>query len=297
MKGFAFLATSSLLTATVHGGTHNRPRSMNLYQAHPPAAEYMSGGSGHPVSPEGNHNMPPRPQIKHPAPAPPMYHSGGGSGGGSQADPTHGEHNGNGGNGGNLFCGASTIANHTVVEGDTLGKLAFTFNTGICDIAALNNIDNPNLIILGNTLQIPENCARPDNTTCNPDRETTPTETCVPGLPSTYTVKSGDTLNNISKDFNITLQSLIAANSQIVNPDLIFPGQVINVPVCPNSQCEIVGTHTIQSGDLFVDLAKRYGSRIGQIKALNANADPEKLQPGQVIVLPQGCRNVTTAVA
>jgi len=45
-----------------------------------------------------------------------------------------------------------------------------------------------------------------------------------------YTVQPGDTLFNIARRFNISLQSLIAANPQIKNPDLIFPGQRICVP-------------------------------------------------------------------
>jgi spore coat assembly protein SafA len=45
-----------------------------------------------------------------------------------------------------------------------------------------------------------------------------------------YTVQAGDTLFNIARSFNIDLQRLIAANPQIANPDLIFPGQRICIP-------------------------------------------------------------------
>jgi len=48
---------------------------------------------------------------------------------------------------------------------------------------------------------------------------------------SVYTVKSGDTLNNIAKAHNTTLDYILANNSQFVaNPDLIFPDQEVYFP-------------------------------------------------------------------
>lgn len=46
-----------------------------------------------------------------------------------------------------------------------------------------------------------------------------------------YTVKSGDTLSAIAASFGVSLLDLIEANPQIADPDLIFPGDVINIPV------------------------------------------------------------------
>ncbi len=56
-----------------------------------------------------------------------------------------------------------------------------------------------------------------------------PPPTVCPGF--IYTVQQGDTLFLIARQFNISLAQLIAANPQIKNPDLIFPGQRICVPV------------------------------------------------------------------
>jgi spore coat assembly protein SafA len=51
------------------------------------------------------------------------------------------------------------------------------------------------------------------------------------GTPTnTYTVKSGDTLSAIAAANGVSLQSLEAANPQISNPDLIYPGQNVNIP-------------------------------------------------------------------
>lgn len=47
---------------------------------------------------------------------------------------------------------------------------------------------------------------------------------------TTYKVKKGDTLTKIAKVHKTTLKKLIAANPQIKNPDLIHPGDIINIP-------------------------------------------------------------------
>ena len=57
-----------------------------------------------------------------------------------------------------------------------------------------------------------------------------------------YVVMPGDTLTSIAQRFNTTVSALLALNPQIINPDVIFPGQIITVsgegptpptPVCP----------------------------------------------------------------
>lgn len=45
-----------------------------------------------------------------------------------------------------------------------------------------------------------------------------------------YEVKSGDTMSEIAKEHNISLQELSKANPQIKNINLIYVGQVINTP-------------------------------------------------------------------
>ena len=45
-----------------------------------------------------------------------------------------------------------------------------------------------------------------------------------------YTVKSGDTMWKIAVRYEIGISEIISANPQIKNPNLIYPGQKINIP-------------------------------------------------------------------
>lgn len=46
----------------------------------------------------------------------------------------------------------------------------------------------------------------------------------------TYVVKSGDTLHSIARRHGTTVGRILQLNPQIKNPNLIFPGQVIQLP-------------------------------------------------------------------
>ncbi len=79
---------------------------------------------------------------------------------------------------------------------------------------------------------------------------------------ATYTVVSGDTLTEIAQNNNIPLSRLEALNPQINDPDLIFPGQSINLaaavlqvavqPQTARSQVEITLTNLNQTIDFWL---------------------------------------------
>lgn len=55
--------------------------------------------------------------------------------------------------------------------------------------------------------------------------------TTVPAPASTYTVAAGDTLSTISDSLTLGgWKQLAAQNPTVGNPDLIRPGQVLNLP-------------------------------------------------------------------
>ncbi len=135
-----------------------------------------------------------------------------------------------------------------------------------------------------------------------------------------YIVESGDTLFSIALKFNVPLETLKEIND-LENPDLIMPGQVIEIPVTEEfyqiaelvkRQCgcndtapvnaEISVTeeepqintgnitykrHRVRRGDTVYLLAKEYGTTTGNILALNPQiTDVRNIQIGTILTIP-----------
>ena len=52
---------------------------------------------------------------------------------------------------------------------------------------------------------------------------------------ASHTVAAGDTMWKIAVKYQVGLSEIKAANPQIANPDLIYPGQVLNIPTTDSS--------------------------------------------------------------
>jgi LysM repeat protein/GH25 family lysozyme M1 (1,4-beta-N-acetylmuramidase) len=100
-------------------------------------------------------------------------------------------------------------------------------------------------------------------------------------------VESGDTLGGIAKQFNVVLGDLIKVNPGI-NPDLIYPGQVLNLPVKggPAAQPAAVSKCIVEAGDTLAGIATQFGVDLGALVALNGLRNPNLIFPGQVLALP-----------
>lgn len=102
---------------------------------------------------------------------------------------------------------APATSTYTVKSGDTLSSIAAKFGTSFQSLASLNGLTNPNLISVGQVLQ-------------------------VTGSASTdsvyYTVKSGDTLSSIASRYSTSYQSIASLNG-LTNPNLIYVGQKLKL--------------------------------------------------------------------
>jgi len=93
---------------------------------------------------------------------------------------------------------------HVVRSGDTLWKIANTYQTTIQAIVELNGLADPNRLVIGQAL-------------------------VVPTQERIHTVQPGDTLWKIAQNYGTTVQNLAQANN-ITDPNRIYPGQRLVIP-------------------------------------------------------------------
>ncbi|MCU0521738.1 MAG: LysM peptidoglycan-binding domain-containing protein [Anaerolineae bacterium] len=113
-----------------------------------------------------------------------------------------------------LVAGTST---YTVKPGDNLFRIALRNNVTVQALAQANNITNPGLIYVGQTLTIPAGGSIPT-------QPTTPS-----GCTTVYVVKPGDNLFRIALRYNYS-QYYLAQFNNISNPAMVNVGQAICIP-------------------------------------------------------------------
>lgn len=117
-----------------------------------------------------------------------------------------------------------------------------------------------------------------------PIKEQPPKTTAPTG--STYVVKSGDTLSEIAKRFNTSVDALVSLNG-IRNPDIIQVGQQIKVngtgtvPTPPKQTQQ--KTYRVKSGDTLSEIAQRFGTTTNQLASRNGIANANLIRVGQVL--------------
>lgn len=151
-----------------------------------------------------------------------------------------------------------TNQTYTVASGDTLSAIATRFRTTVAELAALNNILNPNLIYPGEVLTIPS----------------------FSSPVSSYTVRSGDTLSSIARRFDTSVLELVSINN-IKNPNRIYPGQVLRLP--DNAQYTF---YRVKSGDTLSEIALRFDTSVSAIATLNGISNPNLIYVGELLAIP-----------
>lgn len=96
-----------------------------------------------------------------------------------------------------------------------------------------------------------------------------------------HTVQPGETLTHIAHTYCTDLESLLSCNG-IDDPNLIFPGQVLNLLSIPGT------VHLVCRGDTLQSIAERYQSRPQIISDFNLLEEPLQLVPGKRLVIPGG---------
>ncbi|MCD9027774.1 LysM peptidoglycan-binding domain-containing protein [Luteimonas sp. BDR2-5] len=94
-----------------------------------------------------------------------------------------------------------------------------------------------------------------------------------------YSVERGDTLSAIARRNGTDVQSLLALNPQVRNPDVLYPGDALALPARDSV--------SVRSGDTLSGIATANGTTVQALLAANPGIrNPDLIHVGQTIVLP-----------
>lgn len=141
---------------------------------------------------------------------------------------------------------------HIVNRGDTLWQIANRYNMTVNAIQQINQLPNPNQLLIGQALIIP-----------------TPV--------TSHIVKSGESLWTIARDYGVTVNSILQMNS-IPNSNLLNVGETLFIPPI---------IHTIQPGQTLTQIGNIYGVSVQTIINANQIQNPNLIYPGTQLIIPR----------
>jgi LysM repeat protein len=185
---------------------------------------------------------------------------------------------------------------HIVQPGQTLREIGDLYGISWEELASVNNLPNPNLIQVGQTLIVPAFSATPTVTPATQPVAVVPAPTTSQPQTQlqTYVVRVGDNPSLIADRFGVTLQSLIELNNLGGNLP-IFAGDILLIPptggalgvggaVATTTAFEAApGQYVVQPGDTLFGIASRYGRNIYDIAAANGLLNLNAIYVGQAL--------------
>ncbi len=186
-----------------------------------------------------------------------------------------------------------TTATYTIQSGDTLSTIARRWNTTVTRLLELNpTITDVNRIYVGQVIKVP--VITTTNTMTNqltsPTPAPTTTQTSVPtsttSASKSYIVQPGDTLSTIAKKFNVTVNDLLALNSNITNVHFIRVGQTINVPLSWEERANAI----IETGKKYVGAKYLFGAPTTRTDVFDCSSFTYRVYSENGITLPRTSR-------
>lgn len=106
-----------------------------------------------------------------------------------------------------------------------------------------------------------------------------------------YTVKAGDTIYGISKQFGVSAMDIYNLNN-LTNSN-IKVGQVLKIPTNSGTNPSNMFYYTVKKGDSLYSIARIYNTTVNEIIKLN-NLKSTNLSIGQTLRIPETNESVTT---
>jgi len=177
---------------------------------------------------------------------------------------------------------------HVVQRGETLFRIALSYNMTADALAQINNISDPSTIYVGQRLLVPAPGATPE-----------------PVNMVMHIVQPGESLDSIAQLYGLSVDDLKAKN-HITDDKSFYVGQLLDVsadvvatpeatpeatesaPVTTDSPSvpDALVVHTVARGETMFLIARQYGVTVNAIVQANHIASADVIYAGQDLVIP-----------
>lgn len=190
-------------------------------------------------------------------------------------------------------------SSYAVKSGDTLSGIARKYNTTVVNLKSLNKLSS-DTIYVGQKLAV-------SGTVKEEAKPSTGTPSSNTGSSTTqHTVKAGNTLSGLAKQYGTTVANLKSINN--LKSDIIYVGQkltvtgttnVVTKPAPSTSKESNTGnatSYTIQSGDTLSGIARKHNTTVANLKSLN-KLSSDTIYVGQKLTIQGTASSNSTAPA
>ena len=161
---------------------------------------------------------------------------------------------------------------HVVESGETVSRLAQRYDVSIDAIGEANNLSDRHTIRLGQSLMIPVSGI------VNRESGAAYTEPATDRRPSSYRIRSGDSLSEIADRFGLEVADIRRWNQMTSNLLIAGDNLVLTPPTMQDGERALV--YNVQRGDTLFEIASLYRISIDEIRAWNLDSDLSIIRPG-----------------
>ena len=164
---------------------------------------------------------------------------------------------------------------HVVQRGENLSTIAVRYGVDIASIMQANSIRDPNVIYIGQQLNIPSSGSSGTAPAPSTGSTVIPTTVVPSGCP-VHRVSLGDTLGAIGLRYGVTVEAIQRANG--LGSTIIWPGLRLKMPCSQQSTrslpCALTdGRYLVRPGDTLGAIAMSCNTTVSAIKAANRMAN------------------------
>jgi murein DD-endopeptidase MepM/ murein hydrolase activator NlpD len=173
---------------------------------------------------------------------------------------------------------------HVVQKGETLWSITQEFKIAVETIIEINDLEKEDLLSVGQKLEIPAL----GGGISEPNLKSEPKVI-------NHTVVKGDTLWNISKEYDVKMNSIVLANN-LKEISRLPVGQQLKIPITKADVAKVEGNkpetvkeiiYYVKKGETLWSISQKYNVKLESIMAANKITNASKISAGKRLKIPK----------